>query len=228
MLLSLTTLLPGGHVSAQGTTPAPDQPPGALQTSAVITATPNPVPAGAGTGTAIIYWRTGSNMMGRVYVSENGGPERLFASGTDGTSEAPWIGNGSTYVFRLYAAGEGGGGLLASVEVQGTGEMAGGFDFTRLASKALNARRLVPLLVLASLLLGACGASTKGRDRLAGGLLVTAAALATTFTLLSVLTVEPRPFKDQPYPDAHENADAARQLLKGHGLVTFIYDNQPR
>jgi hypothetical protein len=44
--------------------------------------------------------------MGQVYVSENKRPEKLFAEGSEGSAEAPWINTGSTYEFRLYTGKE--------------------------------------------------------------------------------------------------------------------------
>ncbi len=38
-----------------------------------------------------------------MYVSTDGGPERLFASGNGGTAAARWICPDSTYMFHLYA-----------------------------------------------------------------------------------------------------------------------------
>jgi hypothetical protein len=39
--------------------------------------------------------------MGRVYVSEDGGVEGLFAEGSQGRQEAPWITPDTIYTFRL-------------------------------------------------------------------------------------------------------------------------------
>jgi len=89
-----------------------------------ITATPNPVPAGNGTGLTTITWNTGSDSVGEVFMSENGGDERLFARGSQGSSEVPWIGYGSTYDFRLYSTTEP-RTLLASVRVVGSTEISG-------------------------------------------------------------------------------------------------------
>jgi hypothetical protein len=43
---------------------------------------------------------------GQVFVSEDGGPERLFGHEPQWTAEAPWIRTGSTYDFRLYAGSD--------------------------------------------------------------------------------------------------------------------------
>ena len=49
-----------------------------------ITATPNPVPAGVGPGTTEISWSTNDYRGGQVYVSADGGPEKLFADNAVG------------------------------------------------------------------------------------------------------------------------------------------------
>ena len=51
-----------------------------------------------------------------MYVSEDGGADNLFAEGTNGNKDAPWIRTGSTYEFRLYA-GSDHKTMLASVKV---------------------------------------------------------------------------------------------------------------
>jgi hypothetical protein len=81
-----------------------------------ITATPNPVPAGRDKGTSKIAWTTGNGSVGQVYVSEDGKPEKLFAAGSDGSKDAPWIRAGVTHEFRLYAGKEH-KEVLASVSV---------------------------------------------------------------------------------------------------------------
>lgn len=73
------------------------------QPVASLTATPNPVPHGAELGTTTITWSTGDHLSGQIYVSVDGGSEQLFARGSRGSQEAPWINAGNTYEFRLYA-----------------------------------------------------------------------------------------------------------------------------
>jgi hypothetical protein len=78
------------------TEPLPEGVPG-------LTASPNPVPAdGQMHGTTTVAWTLGQSEFGEVYVSTDGGPERLFASGSNGAQDAPWITSGSSYDFRLY------------------------------------------------------------------------------------------------------------------------------
>ena len=72
----------------------------ATATGVILRADPNPVPPGDPKGKATITWDTGSDVVGNVYVV-SGGIETLFASGRQGSQEAPWIQAGSTE-FRLY------------------------------------------------------------------------------------------------------------------------------
>ena len=88
-----------------------DQGPTALQTAslsarertATIAAEPNPVPAGNGLGRTRISWTTLTSDDAEVCVSRNGGPEKLFARGPNGSIEVSWITTGSSYEFRLYS-----------------------------------------------------------------------------------------------------------------------------
>lgn len=66
-----------------------------------VYASPNPVPAGPGLGTTTITWTTGDGSEGEVWVSTSGGPEALFATGSSGSQEAPWILGGRSYLFCL-------------------------------------------------------------------------------------------------------------------------------
>ena len=74
--------------------------------AATITASPNPVTIGEGPGTTTITWNTGDGGAAQVYISEDGGPERLFAEGSKGSGPAAWIQAGKTFEFRLYAGFE--------------------------------------------------------------------------------------------------------------------------
>jgi hypothetical protein len=66
-----------------------------------LNACPNPVPAGEGPGQTTISW---NSVDGKIYVSENGRDEMLFAGSPRGAQEANWIEAGSRYEFRLYNA----------------------------------------------------------------------------------------------------------------------------
>ena len=66
----------------------------------VLQADPNPVPPGDPKGKTTITWDTGSDAVGDVYVL-SAGNEKLFASGLQGSQDAPWIQAGATE-FRLY------------------------------------------------------------------------------------------------------------------------------
>jgi hypothetical protein len=67
-----------------------------------IRAVPNPVPAGEGAGKTTINWQTSDGTVAEVYLVTDGASETLFARGTNGPADAPWITAGSTYEFRLY------------------------------------------------------------------------------------------------------------------------------
>ena len=69
-------------------------------TGAVLRADPNPVPPGDPKGKTTITWDTGSDAVGDVYVV-SAGNEKLFASGRQGSQDAPWIQAGSNE-FLLY------------------------------------------------------------------------------------------------------------------------------
>ena len=68
-----------------------------------LTATVRSAPAGAEPGVAEIRWSTGDGSIGQVYVSEDGGEERLLAQGAEGGREVRWIRPGAVYEFHLYA-----------------------------------------------------------------------------------------------------------------------------
>jgi hypothetical protein len=77
---------------------------GAAGTVTKLTAERNPVPADdEELGSTTIAWSTEGPEPGEVYVSEDGGSERLFASGIAGSEVANWICRGVTYEFKLYA-----------------------------------------------------------------------------------------------------------------------------
>lgn len=64
-------------------------------------------PGKSTTGSAMVTWHTTDGSPGRIYVSHNGGAEVLFAQGSDGTQNAPWIVAGSRYQFRLFTTNSG-------------------------------------------------------------------------------------------------------------------------
>jgi hypothetical protein len=63
-----------------------------------------------------VTWSTGNGSPGLVTVSTPSTGEIPFASGPDGTSAAPWIAVGQTYLFRLYSTASG-RQLLARLQV---------------------------------------------------------------------------------------------------------------
>jgi hypothetical protein len=64
-------------------------------------------PANSRKGSAMVTWHTTDGSPGRIYVSHDGGAEVLFAQGSDGAKNAPWIAAGSRYQFRLYTTSSG-------------------------------------------------------------------------------------------------------------------------
>ncbi|MEX2287047.1 MAG: hypothetical protein WD648_08160, partial [Planctomycetaceae bacterium] len=82
----------------------------------LLKAEPNLVPKANKMGKTTITWNTGDGSWGQVYVSENGGMEKLFMQERSGSKEVAWIGKKGTYEFRLYA-GSDHERLLASVTV---------------------------------------------------------------------------------------------------------------
>jgi hypothetical protein len=89
---------------------------GPAASAATITASPNPVTTAEGPGTTTVTWNTGDGTTGEVYVSEDGGPEKLFTTGATGSAPAPWIQAPKTFEFRLYA-GTGHAKVLAKTQV---------------------------------------------------------------------------------------------------------------
>lgn len=88
--------------STQLGTPVASASVSAVEETARIVAEPNPVPAGTGLGRTKISWAALAGGDAEVYVSQDGGPEQLFARGGSGSVEAAWIVGGSSYEFRLY------------------------------------------------------------------------------------------------------------------------------
>src|SRR5688572_2903243 len=84
---------------------------------ASISANPNPVPTGTGLGTTTVTWNAPDSRNARVLVSVDGGEEALFAAGSVGNTAAPWIADGSRYVFRLYHGESRASNLLGEVSV---------------------------------------------------------------------------------------------------------------
>jgi hypothetical protein len=86
----------------------------------VITAKPERVPLSGGSGSTEIEWDTGNGSTGFVFVTQDGGKPRPFASGPRGNQVAPWIGKRS-YVFELYGDDQR-QKLLARATVSGAAE----------------------------------------------------------------------------------------------------------
>jgi hypothetical protein len=88
-----------------------------------ITATPERVKISGESGSSDISWNTGNGSMGFVFVTANGRPPVLVATGSEGSRVISWIGRGS-YVFELYGDA-GRQTLLAAVTVTGVTEPGG-------------------------------------------------------------------------------------------------------
>jgi hypothetical protein len=86
----------------------------------LITAKPEHVTLINGNGATEIHWDTGNRSVGFIFVTEEGGKAGPFASGSQGTQMAPWIGNHS-YVFELYGDDQR-KTFLAKVTVSGSAE----------------------------------------------------------------------------------------------------------
>jgi hypothetical protein len=181
-----------------------------LERTAVLRASPNPVATRAWAGTTTISFATGSDVVGQVLVSVNGGPEKPFALASAGSQDADWIWRGSTYEFRLYG-GTHRERLLRRLTVTRANDAAVSLGGPWLAGLALS-------LLLASVL-----ARLTSRTRLGRALSVGFAVLSTAMVLWLVLTTPPRGMEEQPFPDAHEYADAAQHLLAGDGYVTTVH-----
>jgi hypothetical protein len=85
--------------------------------TARITATPERVKVSDGPANTSIAWNTGNGSMGFVFVTANGRPPVLVATGNEGSRAISWIRRG-TYVFELYGDAER-RTLLASINVSG-------------------------------------------------------------------------------------------------------------
>lgn len=52
--------------------------------------------------------------------------------------------------------------------------------------------------------------------------------MVTLAAVIPLLLTPARPLEQQPFPDAAEYADAARQLAQGHGYVTYVHAGTPQ
>jgi hypothetical protein len=178
---------------------------------AFIRATPNPVTTDATglNGKTRIEWNTGNGKPGMVYLSVNAGPELLVAAGAEGAVDAPYIRLDSSADFVLYDNSH--TLRLAEVEVLPS------------TPKARVAMVLTFGAVLLFLIVGSYTRPDPAdfQRKLAPML----AVVTTAAALLPILFTEPRPMHLQPFPDAHEYADGARQIVSGKGYVTYVHDS---
>ena len=88
-----------------------------IKTTPRITATPERVKVTTGLASTDIAWNTGNGSIGFVFVTANGRPPVLIATGTEGSRAISWIRKGN-YVFELHGDAER-RTLLATVNVFG-------------------------------------------------------------------------------------------------------------
>ncbi len=225
--LLLVAMLHAGCASSWGATPILNENSSPSQDVVILAASPNPVPAAAGSGKTTISWNTGDGSTGEVYVLEKGYEERIFARGSEGSSDATWIGNKGIYEFRLYSMSEP-RTLLAAITVTGNSETLNSQSLFLPRLERRDAINLAMFGFVLLLLAAVCYASQKISEPMSRRLYFIIALLSILLALFSVLSVKPRPLKDQPFPDSHEYADAARQLATGNGYATYIYHNERR
>ena len=182
-----------------------------MDARAILQASPNPVSTRAWAGTTTITFATGTDAAGQVFVSINGGPEKLFATASMGSQDADWIWRGSMYEFRLYG-GTHREHLLRSLAV------------TR-ANTVVATLGPLPAVIPILLLVAGLVARWTSRSRLAMLLTASFAVITTALVVGVVLTAEPRGLDQQPFPDSHEYADVARHLAAGEGYLTTVHDN---
>jgi hypothetical protein len=185
------------------------------QTAATITANPPLLEEGDGLGRTVITWDTGDGSIGQVYVSVNGEPAAIFAQGPNGTAEAHWILNNTTYIFTLYKSN--GRTELASITVS-RGEKLN----IPLYGKPIWFLLLIPLGSIAVLLWGQWLASKNGFEVRYTWVVKVFTILVTAYIIISIASLGRRSLNVQT-PDSQEYADAARQLLLGNGYVTTYH-----
>ena len=101
LFLSAAFFITACKKSASDSLPAPSA------VEPMITATPNPVPAGDGLGITTIAWNTGGGgAIVDVYLSVDGGAEKLFGTHSKDSKQIDWIRVGPVYEFRMYPTGE--------------------------------------------------------------------------------------------------------------------------
>jgi len=96
------------------------------QASGSISASPNPciINTGSNACTSTISWTFSNTALTQINVSTDGGTGSYFSCGNQLSSQAPWIGLNTTYIFKLYAVSACGdnaalGSLLSQISVTG-------------------------------------------------------------------------------------------------------------
>jgi hypothetical protein len=109
-----------GNVTAKPKVPASDptddRPPTSQE--GILKADPNPVPPGKGVGKTTISWTTKGELgIVRLYVSQDGMPEKEVARASAASVEIPWIVTGRTFDFFLYGESNGNRRLIDRIRV---------------------------------------------------------------------------------------------------------------
>jgi hypothetical protein len=177
--------------------------------------------------TNIVRWDTADGTSGQVYVSQDNGPEILFAEAASGSQVAPWLSAQSRFEFKLYAGRTHHQLLASAVLADGVGtpksEMPTPIGAPTPGTPNSSLVRLGSALVVASVALAVIGLSRRSVRLVARAVAIAAMAWAT----IPVLTSASPPLEQQPFPDSAEYADAARQLATGNGYVTYVHGNGP-
>jgi hypothetical protein len=128
--LLLAALLPAGCASdgdelngnitakpkATASDPTADSPPKSQE--GILKTDPNPVPPGPGIGKTTISWATKGELgIVKLYVSQDGMPEKEVARASAASVEIPWIVTGRTYDFFLYGEANGNRRLIDRIRV---------------------------------------------------------------------------------------------------------------
>jgi hypothetical protein len=84
----------------------------------ILKTDPNPVPPGPGVGKTTISWTTKGDLgIVKLYVSQDGMPEKEVGRASAASVEIPWIVTGRTYDFFLYGESNGNRRLIDRIRV---------------------------------------------------------------------------------------------------------------
>ena len=84
----------------------------------ILKTDPNPVPPGEGVGKTTISWTNDGDLgIVKLFVSQDGMPEKEVARASAASVEIPWIVTGRTYDFYLYGESNGNRRLIDRIRV---------------------------------------------------------------------------------------------------------------